>query len=86
LIIAVADAKVEPGPSELDLNQLPWWLAEPIAPQQSGVSAIYTLRVVGTPGCVTGNWASAGQAKAKAQASRRRHRSIRDRSAARLRR
>jgi hypothetical protein len=39
----------------LDLNQLPSWLAEPIAPQQLGVSTVYTLKIVGGADCATGN-------------------------------
>ncbi|MEZ0603223.1 hypothetical protein ACAX43_13875 [Paraburkholderia sp. IW21] len=55
LTITTADATLELGPSELDLNQLPSWLTEPIAPQQLGVSTVYTLKIVGGPGCATGN-------------------------------
>ena len=55
LAITTADASLELGPSELDLNQLPLWLNEPIAPQQLGVSMAYTLKIVGGPGCATGN-------------------------------
>lgn len=55
LTITTADASLELGPSELDLNQLPSWLVEPIAPQQLGVSTVYTLKIVGGPDCATGN-------------------------------
>lgn len=55
LVITLAAAKVELGPSELDLNQLPSWLVEPIAPQQLGASTVYTLRIVGGAGCISGN-------------------------------
>ncbi|MGQ7938375.1 hypothetical protein [Paraburkholderia sp. D1E] len=55
LTITAADARLELGPSELDLNQLPWWLVEPIAPQQLGESTVYTLKIVGGPDCATGN-------------------------------
>lgn len=55
LTITAADATLELGPSELDLNQLPSWLVEPIAPQQLGESTVYTLKIVGGPGCATGN-------------------------------
>ena len=55
LTITAADASLELAPSELDLNQLPSWLVEPIAPQQLGVSTVYTLKIVGGPDCATGN-------------------------------
>jgi hypothetical protein len=55
LTITAGDATRELGPSELDLNQLPSWLVEPIAPQQLGESTVYTLKIVGGPGCATGN-------------------------------
>ncbi|WP_168791090.1 hypothetical protein [Paraburkholderia aromaticivorans] len=55
LVITLADVTVELGPSELDLNQLPSWLVEPIAPQQLGVSTVYTLKIVGARGCGSGN-------------------------------
>ncbi|MFL9986780.1 hypothetical protein [Paraburkholderia sediminicola] len=55
LTITAADATLELGPSELDLNRFPSWLVEPIAPQQLGASTVYTLKIVGGPGCATGN-------------------------------
>ena len=55
LVITLAVGKVELGPSELDLNQLPSWLVEPIAPQQLGAVTVYTLRIVGGSSCVSGN-------------------------------
>jgi hypothetical protein len=55
LSLTVADSKVELGPSELDLNRLPSWLVEAVAPQQLGVSTVYTLKVVDGPGCTQGD-------------------------------
>jgi hypothetical protein len=55
LILTVDGSTVELGPSELDLNQLPSWLVETVAPQQLGVSMVYTLKVVDGPGCTKGD-------------------------------
>jgi hypothetical protein len=55
LVMTLGEVAVELGPSELDLNQLPSWLIEPIAPQQLGTSTVYTLKVVCARRCTTGN-------------------------------